>query len=156
MIIAHIAAFAGDTAGRRQTACGYLEALLELYDRGMREPLPLYCATSAAYAEAARSGGDPVAAGRSAWESSWNFDREDKEPEHLLVLGGVQSFEQLLAMPLGRRPDRKMSPPPTRAVSAISLAGSGTACSHARTWSTGEHPHGGAQLRRLRAAAPQA
>ncbi len=99
VIIARIAPFEGDAAGRRQTACGYLEALLEIYDRGMREPLPLYCATSAAYAEAARSGGDPVAAGRSAWESPWNFDREDKEPEHLLVLGGVQSFEQLLAVP---------------------------------------------------------
>ena len=35
VIIARIAAFEGDAAGRRQTACGYLEALLEIYDRGM-------------------------------------------------------------------------------------------------------------------------
>ena len=55
---------------------------------GMREPLPLYTMTSAAWAQAARAGGDPERAARNAWESAWNFDKEDREPEHLLVLGG--------------------------------------------------------------------
>jgi exodeoxyribonuclease V gamma subunit len=95
--IARIGAFGGDSAKRRQVAFEHLEALVELYDQGMREPLPLYCATSAAYAEAAVAGRDPLAAARQAWESPWNFDKEDKDPEHLLVLGGVHSFEQLLA-----------------------------------------------------------
>jgi exodeoxyribonuclease V gamma subunit len=94
--IARIAAFEGDAETRRQLACGYLEALIDLYDRGMREPLPLYCTTSAAYAEASLAGGDAVAAGRSMWESGWDYDKEDKEPEHLLVLGGVHPFDQLL------------------------------------------------------------
>ncbi len=94
--IARIAPFEGDTEIRRQIACGYLEALIDLYDRGMSEPLPLYCTTSAAYAAASLTGGDAVTAGRDMWESAWNYDKEDKEPEHLLVLGGVHSFDQLL------------------------------------------------------------
>jgi exodeoxyribonuclease V gamma subunit len=77
-------------------ALARLDALVGLYDRGMREALPLYCVTSAAYAEAARSGRDSLAAGRLAWESSYAFDREDKEPEHVLVLGGVRPFDALL------------------------------------------------------------
>jgi exodeoxyribonuclease V gamma subunit len=87
--IARIAAIDGDVAVR------HLQALVDLYDQGMREPLPLYCATSAAYAEAAKGGRNPVVAGRDAWESGYTYDKEDKEPEHLLVLGGVRSFDQL-------------------------------------------------------------
>ena len=81
-------------------ARAHLATLLDLYDRGMREPLPLYCRTSAAVA-AAGSGG--LAAGREAWESTYNYDREDREPEHVLVLGGVRTFAQLIEEP--PRPD---------------------------------------------------
>ncbi len=87
----------GDTADdRREAALGHLARLMELYDRGMREPLPLYCATSAAYAEAVRTGADPVAAGGDAWASAYNFDKEDKELEHQLVLGGVLTMDDLM------------------------------------------------------------
>jgi exodeoxyribonuclease V gamma subunit len=79
-----------------EVALGHLEGLLELYDRGLREPLPLYCNTSAAYAQAVVGGADAVAAGRGAWESPWAFDKEDKEAEHQLVLGGVRRFDELL------------------------------------------------------------
>ena len=72
-------------------ALAHLATLVDLHDRGMREPLPLYCGTSAAYAEAGNA--------RDAWTSSWNFDREDKELEHQLVLGGVLTFDDLLAEP---------------------------------------------------------
>jgi len=64
----------------------YLVELLDLYDRGMREPPPLYCLTSAAYA----SGGDAAA----VWESA-RFPGEDAEPEHQLVLGPL-SFADLM------------------------------------------------------------
>jgi hypothetical protein len=67
----------------------------------MREPLPLYCLASAAYAEAAAAGRDAVAAGRDAWTSGWNYAKEDTEPEHQLVLGEVRSFDELLAEPPG-------------------------------------------------------
>jgi hypothetical protein len=62
----------------------------------MREPLPLYSATSAAYADAAAGGHNAAAAARKAWKSEWNFDKEDKELEHQFVLGGVLDFDDLL------------------------------------------------------------
>ena len=76
-----------------------LAIVLDLFERGMREPLPLYCATSAAWAQARRAGGDPARAAESAWKSPWNFAKEDKEPEHALVLGGVKTLEDLVAEP---------------------------------------------------------
>ena len=79
--------------------------LVHLYDRGMREPPPLSCLASAAHAAAARAGTDPVAAGRGAWESAYTFDREDREPDHQLVLGGVQPFDARLSE--RARPDER-------------------------------------------------
>jgi exodeoxyribonuclease V gamma subunit len=83
----------------RALALDHLGVLVDLYDRGMREPPPLACLSSAAYAAAARAGRDPVAAARRAWESTHAFDGDDAEPEHRLVLGGVRSFADLLAEP---------------------------------------------------------
>ncbi|HVF78076.1 MAG TPA: exodeoxyribonuclease V subunit gamma [Solirubrobacteraceae bacterium] len=85
------------TEQRHQRALGALTRLIDVYDRGMREALPIACMSSAAYAQAARRGASPVAPARAAWTSTWNFDREDREPEHLLVLGGELTIEELLA-----------------------------------------------------------
>jgi exodeoxyribonuclease V gamma subunit len=101
--IARIGPLGADPAERRAVALEHLAILLDLHDRGMREPLPLYCKTSAAYARAAAAGGDAARAARGEWASAWSFDREDREPEHQLVLGGVRTFEQLLEEP--PRPD---------------------------------------------------
>jgi exodeoxyribonuclease V gamma subunit len=68
-------------------ALDHLRDLVDLYDRGMREPAPLYCLTSAAYA----AGEDP----RKVWESG-KFPGEEAEPEHRLVLGG-RTFDDVLA-----------------------------------------------------------
>jgi exodeoxyribonuclease V gamma subunit len=81
---------------RRRLAVAELTRLVDLHDRGLREPLPLYCQTSAAYAGAAASGQDAVAAAAPEWTSAWNFDHEDRELEHQLVLGGLRSFAELL------------------------------------------------------------
>ena len=101
--IARLPVLAADAASRRELALAHLTTLLDIYDRGMREPLPLACLASAAYAQAAADGKHAEAAGRKAWESAWSFDREDKEPEHELVLSGVLTFTELLAQP--PRPD---------------------------------------------------
>ncbi len=61
--------------------------------RGLREPLPIPCATAAAYAEHGEF------RARKEWESAWNFPKEDQEPEHQLAFGGVLGFDELLALP---------------------------------------------------------
>ncbi|HEX2412075.1 MAG TPA: exodeoxyribonuclease V subunit gamma [Solirubrobacteraceae bacterium] len=78
-------------------AAAHLADLVELYDRGMCEPLPLTCSSGAAYARAAFRAEDAVAAGRREWESAFAWDREDRDLEHLLAFGGVLSFDELLA-----------------------------------------------------------
>ena len=78
-------------------ALEHLTALVGLFDAGMREPLPIACKTSAAYAQALHSGGDPVKDATKKWESGWDFSKEDQEPEHELVFGAGVSLEQLMA-----------------------------------------------------------
>jgi exodeoxyribonuclease V gamma subunit len=95
--IARIPPLDDDPEVRQGIALDHLAVLLDLYARAMREPPALACNASAAYATAARSGGDPVAAARREWESSYDFDREDREPEHQLVHGGVLAFAELTA-----------------------------------------------------------
>jgi exodeoxyribonuclease V gamma subunit len=84
---------------RRQTALDHLAVLLDLYDRGMREPLPLACDASAAYAQAVVAGEDretAVAAAREAWETVYRFDKEDRQPEHILVYGDAVPLARVL------------------------------------------------------------
>lgn len=96
MTIATLPPLADDAAARREQAVAHLLALVDLHDRGLCEPLPLYCATSAAYARAASRGGDAVQAARGEWESPYGYEREDRELEHQRVLGGVRTIEELL------------------------------------------------------------
>jgi exodeoxyribonuclease V gamma subunit len=77
----------------------HLQALVDLWERGMREPLPIGCESSAAYADAARGERGAIAAGRRQWESAWNYPREDAQLEHQLAFGGVLTFDDLLARP---------------------------------------------------------
>ncbi len=95
--IARIGVLGDDADERRACALRHLRTLIDVYDRGMREALPIACMSSAAYAQAVVRGTKPEAAARSAWESTWNIDREDREPDHLLVLGGRRTLEELLA-----------------------------------------------------------
>jgi exodeoxyribonuclease V gamma subunit len=95
---ARIEPLSPDTAGRGILAREQLQILVDLYDRGLREPLPLFSKTSAAYALAARRGQDAVAAGAKEWETEWNREHEDRELEHQLIFGGVLTFAEVLAI----------------------------------------------------------
>ena len=99
--IARIPPLADHPAVRAERAREPLATLIDLYDRGMREPLPLACMTSAAYAAAAHHGGDAEKAARNEWESGWAFPKEDAELEHQLVRGDISSFDELTAEPPG-------------------------------------------------------
>lgn len=80
---------------RADAAAAYLEMIVDLYFRAMREPPPLYCKTSAAWAEAARRQRSPERAAAAEWTSQFATRGEDREPEHMLVLGGVVGFEEI-------------------------------------------------------------
>ena len=80
---------------RREAALSALTDLVDLYDAGMTEPLPLYCKTSAAWAEAVLAERDAEGAARKEWFTSYEFPNEDRDPYHQLVLGGVMAYEDL-------------------------------------------------------------
>ncbi len=90
--VARIQPVGDDPATRGQAALDQLEVLIDLYDRGMREPLPMACDASAAYAQ------DGTAAADKAWTSTFDFPKEDRQPEHVLVYGGEISLSDLLAV----------------------------------------------------------
>jgi exodeoxyribonuclease V gamma subunit len=79
-------------------ALAALEEVVDLYDRGMREPLPIYSATSAAWAAAAHRGDEADEAARRAWATPFDapFPLEDSDPEHQIVFGGVAEFGALV------------------------------------------------------------
>src|SRR5207253_2677643 len=79
---------AADPAARRAEALARLEVLVDLFDRGLCEPLPLYCKTSAAWAENPPAARDKACTG--LWEPQNDLGMgENREPEHQLVLGGT-------------------------------------------------------------------
>ncbi|MGH2910444.1 MAG: hypothetical protein ACRDK8_14265, partial [Solirubrobacteraceae bacterium] len=90
---------ADEPGERRRIALAELAPIVELYDRGMREPLPIFPKTSAAWAEAASEGRDAGQPASREWTSDWRFEREDEEPVHRLVLGGAVPFAALLEQP---------------------------------------------------------
>jgi exodeoxyribonuclease V gamma subunit len=86
-----------DTQTRKKVADMHLRNLVDVFQRGMCEPLPLYCKTSAAYAAARRAGSeDADARALQEWESSRDFKRENRENEHLLVLGAELSYVEMV------------------------------------------------------------
>jgi exodeoxyribonuclease V gamma subunit len=94
--IARIAPLA-DTAGeRRDAALARLATLVDLHDRGMREPIPLAAKSSAAYARARTLGGDAERAARREWETD-RFPREDEDADHVLAFGDGLPFDELMA-----------------------------------------------------------
>jgi exodeoxyribonuclease V gamma subunit len=94
--VARLGPLGPDAASRKSAAERHLHVFVDLFLRGMCEPLPLYLRTSAAWAEAVDGGRDPEAAAASAWTSQWHMDKEDKDAEHALVLGADVAFDDML------------------------------------------------------------
>jgi exodeoxyribonuclease V gamma subunit len=88
-----------DAASRKELAEQHLGALTELFKLGMREPLPLYCKTSAAYAAAREAGADDADdVAKKAWETTQRErTNEDKDAEHVFVLGEI-SYKELVQL----------------------------------------------------------
>ncbi|MEO7371756.1 MAG: exodeoxyribonuclease V subunit gamma, partial [Ilumatobacteraceae bacterium] len=80
-------------------AVALLTDLVAMRDEALREPLPLYCETSHAYVAAAVDGDDPEAKAAAQWTTEFDWPKEDKDAEHLLVLGGERSFDEVAADP---------------------------------------------------------
>ncbi len=89
--------FEGDEREVAAQAVEQLARLVDLFDRGMREPLPIYCATSAGWAEAGHRGGPQLEVARKLWSGRWDGQGEAYDPEHVAVLGGAVDFEQVMA-----------------------------------------------------------
>jgi len=89
---------AGTEPGRLERASELLAIVVDLRDRGLREPLPLYSDTSHRYAQAVRGGREhPDEDAERGWRSDYEWPREDNDPAHLLVLGGQRRFDDVLA-----------------------------------------------------------
>ncbi|MDO9410098.1 exodeoxyribonuclease V subunit gamma [Patulibacter sp.] len=95
--VSRISSPGDDAASRRTAAVEALALLLDLRDRGMREPPPLWCATSNAYVEHGPRT-KPHKSASKVWETTWKFDHEDKDAEHQLLLGGVVPYDVLEAL----------------------------------------------------------
>ena len=97
--VAAIGTLGDDPQVRRDRARAHLAGLVELFQRGMCEPLPIFCKTSAAYAQERALGRDPGEAAQGArkeWESN-NRDNENRGREQLFVLGEELTFSEMLA-----------------------------------------------------------
>ncbi len=94
----------GDPGRREAWAQGHLQALVDLYAEGMRAPLPMACATSAAWAGAMYGSGDAEAATRAAegeWSSTGLVPMERDQPEYVHLYGRWAPLSALMeARPL--------------------------------------------------------
>ena len=97
--VSHIGPLGPDAATRKRVAEEHLGALANLFSLGMREPLPLYCKTSAAYAAARQAEADDADdVAKKAWETTQRErTNEDQDAEHLFVLGEL-SFKDLVSL----------------------------------------------------------
>jgi exodeoxyribonuclease V gamma subunit len=100
--VRELAALADDPTGRADVAATALATLVDLYDRGLREPAPLYGQTSEEIARGAGGKKGPWGAS-TTWETSFSRfgGNDDRDPCHVAVLGRVATFDELMTPPPG-------------------------------------------------------
>lgn len=81
---------------RRAAALHHLGQLVDLYDRAMREPVPLFCETSAGWVEVGRTS-DPMPQARLKWEGSDFRPGERADQEHVVVYGEATPLRSVLS-----------------------------------------------------------
>jgi exodeoxyribonuclease V gamma subunit len=92
-------------------ALDLLRALVDVHDRGLREPLPLFARTSAAWAAAVHRRKDPEYAARDTWRGSDAYPGERSDPAHVRVFGRDSDLDRLVGVP---RDDEDWSDEPHR------------------------------------------
>ncbi|HEU5082355.1 MAG TPA: exodeoxyribonuclease V subunit gamma [Acidimicrobiales bacterium] len=96
--VVEIAALEGPPDARRAEATRILRDLVALRSRGLCEPLPMPCKTSAAWADARRRGREPERAAARDWDSNHRFAGEAADRSHVTAFGGELRLDQLLAI----------------------------------------------------------
>ncbi|MBY0443500.1 MAG: exodeoxyribonuclease V subunit gamma [Mycobacteriaceae bacterium] len=76
-----------------------LSELVQLYDNGHREPLPLPIRTSYAWAQARLAGKNPLTAAGYRWHTQHNYRGENAEPAHVEVWDRNAGLDVLLSPP---------------------------------------------------------
>ncbi|MDX6324343.1 MAG: exodeoxyribonuclease gamma subunit, partial [Nocardioidaceae bacterium] len=89
-----------------------LRELVDVRDRGLREPLPLFMKASAAWARAVAKGDDGFGAAHDAWRGSDQVPGEREDAAHVRVFGQGAQLERILGQP---RDDEDWNAEPTRA-----------------------------------------
>jgi exodeoxyribonuclease V gamma subunit len=88
-----------DPAARQAEASSRLATLLDLYDRGLRAPAPMYGNTSQAIARGIAAGKGPWRAAKEWETTNSGFPNDDLDACHVAVLGGVVTFDDLMTPP---------------------------------------------------------
>jgi exodeoxyribonuclease V gamma subunit len=104
--VATLAPLPGPPDERRRLAQIGLRLIVDLYDRGMTEPLPLVCGASAAWVEGRRldlSEDQVLDRASKVWQSSGDIPGERDQAEHEFVYGRWSDIRCLLSAP--PRPD---------------------------------------------------
>lgn len=89
-----------------------LRELVDLWHRGLREPLPLFARVSPAWADARRTGKDAFGFAEREWQGTDRYPGERADPAHVRVFGHGSELARLLGQP--RDDERWSDDEPTR------------------------------------------